>query len=57
MLDGLVADQVGVMYRGRIVERGPVGRVFADPQAEYTRSLLDASPGLGEERTFEGGLG
>jgi ABC-type glutathione transport system ATPase component len=51
----LVADQVGVMYRGRFVEHGPVDRVFADPQAEYTRSLLAASPGLGGEPTFTGG--
>jgi ABC-type glutathione transport system ATPase component len=51
----LVADHVGVMYRGRFVERGPVDRVFDAPQDDYTRSLLAASPGLGGEAALDGG--
>jgi len=42
---GVVADlcdRVSVMKAGRIVETGPVRSIFADPQHEYTRSLLDA---------------
>jgi ABC-type dipeptide/oligopeptide/nickel transport system ATPase component/ABC-type dipeptide/oligopeptide/nickel transport system permease subunit len=42
---GVVADlcdRVSVMQSGRIVETGPVGAIFDDPQHSYTRSLLDA---------------
>jgi peptide/nickel transport system ATP-binding protein len=37
-----LADRVAVMYRGRIVEMGPVERIFGTPQHEYTKSLLGA---------------
>ncbi len=37
-----LADRVAVMYRGRIVEMGPVERIFGAPQHEYTKSLLGA---------------
>ena len=40
-----VCDRVAVMQRGRIVEQGPTGTVFGDPQHEYTRMLLDSVPG------------
>ena len=46
---GVVAgmvDRVNVMYRGEIVEAGPVDDVFARPQHAYTRALLDAVPRL-----------
>ncbi len=39
-----VSDRVAVMYKGRIVEMGDVARIFASPQHEYTRELLDAVP-------------
>ena len=38
------ADRVVVMERGHVVEHGPVGEVFANPQHEYTRKLLDSIP-------------
>ena len=44
-----VSDHVIVMSQGEIVERGPIGRVFADPQHPYTRQLLAAMPGQGWE--------
>ncbi|CEJ10534.1 Oligopeptide transport ATP-binding protein OppD [bacterium YEK0313] len=53
---GVVAgmvDRVNVMYRGEIVETGPVGEVFASPRHAYTRALLDAVPrldGMGSAR-------
>lgn len=39
-----IADQILVMYLGRIVERGPVAEVFDSPQHPYTRALLDSVP-------------
>ena len=41
-----VADDVAVMYKGEIVERGPVREVIRNPQEPYTRRLLDAIPTL-----------
>jgi peptide/nickel transport system ATP-binding protein len=39
-----VADEVLVMYAGRIVEQGPTDAVLLDPQHPYTRLLLSAVP-------------
>ena len=41
-LVGRHADAVAILQRGRVVEAGPTRRVFAAPQAEYTRELLAA---------------
>ena len=38
------SDRLYVIYRGRIVEEGPTGSVFADPRHPYTRALLAAVP-------------
>lgn len=38
------ADEVGVMYAGRIVEYGPVADVFRSPHHPYTKALLKAAP-------------
>jgi peptide/nickel transport system ATP-binding protein len=40
-----VCDRVAVMSGGRVVESGTVAEVFADPQHDYTKSLLSAAPG------------
>jgi len=40
-----MADDVAVMYAGRIVERGPVGLVFAAPKHPYTQALFASIPG------------
>ena len=53
-----VADDVLVMYAGKIVEQAPVDALFADPQHPYTIGLLGSIPRLDVERerlaTIEG---
>jgi len=39
-----LADRVGVMYAGQLVEVGPVGAIFGQPEHPYTRALLAAQP-------------
>jgi oligopeptide/dipeptide ABC transporter ATP-binding protein len=39
-----VSDTVAIMYLGRIVEKGPVDRIFEAPAHPYTRALLQAVP-------------
>lgn len=39
-----IADEVAVMYMGRVVERGPVEQVLRDPRHPYTRGLLASRP-------------
>ena len=39
-----LADEVMVMFRGRVVERAATDRIFADARHPYTRALLDAVP-------------
>jgi len=49
-----VADRVGVMYCGRIVELATATQLFSRPRHPYTRMLLDAVPDLamsGKPRT------
>ncbi|MEE8435731.1 MAG: dipeptide ABC transporter ATP-binding protein, partial [bacterium] len=41
-----LADEVAVMYLGRIVESGPTEEVFRHPAHPYTRALLGAVPSL-----------
>jgi peptide/nickel transport system ATP-binding protein len=49
-----VADRIGVMYLGRLVELADAKDLFAQPKHPYTRMLLDAVPDLemsGRQRT------
>lgn len=39
-----MADEVGVMYAGHLVEIGPVEEVYRDPRHPYTKGLLRSSP-------------
>ena len=40
------ADDVAVMYKGRVVEKGTVRQILKDPIHPYTRGLLAAIPSM-----------
>jgi peptide/nickel transport system ATP-binding protein len=53
-----VADRIGVMYLGKLVEIAPKAELFVSPKHPYTRMLLDAIPDMamsGKARTPVGG--
>ena len=45
-----IADRVAVLYRGRIVEDGPVDQVFAAPRHPYTALLMASAPSVRHDR-------
>ena len=45
-----MADEVAVMYAGRVVERAPGAAIFDDPQHPYTLGLLGSIPRIEETR-------
>jgi len=47
-----IADTVGVMYQGKIVESGDVWQIFSNPQHPYTKGLLACRPRLEEQRQY-----
>ncbi len=40
-----IADEVLVMYQGKVVEQGKVKDIYTAPTQEYTRNLLNSIPG------------
>ncbi|MDQ6605813.1 MAG: ABC transporter ATP-binding protein [Actinomycetota bacterium] len=48
-----IADEISVMYAGRIVERASTERIFANPQHPYTWGLLKSIPRLDSHRGEE----
>ena len=48
-----LADDVAVMYLGRIVERGRVEEVLSHPQHPYTQALLSAIPVIDQQQQSE----
>jgi len=46
-----IADRVGVLYAGQLIELGTVEDVFYDPRHPYTWALLSSMPQLAERNT------
>ncbi|ELB2110079.1 ABC transporter ATP-binding protein [Vibrio parahaemolyticus] len=43
-LMGEIADRIGVMYAGNLIELGDAKNVFGDPQHPYTKGLISSFP-------------
>jgi len=43
-----ISDQIVVMYKGKIVEKGSVNEVFNNPKNEYTKALINSRPSVSE---------
>ena len=46
-----MADEVVVMYAGKVAERAPVNEIFASPKHPYTQGLLNSIPVLNKDPT------
>ncbi len=44
-----LADRIGIMYAGKIVEEAPTGKIFGEPIHPYTRYLIDSLPRFGDK--------
>jgi oligopeptide/dipeptide ABC transporter ATP-binding protein len=45
-----IADDVAVMYLGKIVEKGPVRAIFHEPKHPYTLGLMGSIPAINDSR-------
>ena len=48
-----IADEIAVMYLGKIVESGDVGEVFKKPLHPYTKALINSSPEIDATKTID----
>lgn len=44
-----IADRIGIMYAGKIVEEAPTERIFGAPTHPYTRYLINSLPRFGDK--------
>ncbi|HLU11886.1 MAG TPA: ABC transporter ATP-binding protein [Oceanobacillus sp.] len=44
-----VADRIGIMYAGKIVEEAPTEKIFAEPVHPYTQFLINSLPKFGDK--------
>ena len=48
-----VADRIGIMYAGKIVEEAPTEKIFGEPAHPYTQYLINSLPKFGDKTTRE----
>jgi peptide/nickel transport system ATP-binding protein len=48
-----IADRVGIMYAGRIVEESTTEKIYGDPQHPYTQFLINSLPKFGDKSRRE----
>ena len=46
-----VADRIGIMYAGKMIEESAVERIFGEPMHPYTQYLIDSLPTFGDKST------
>jgi peptide/nickel transport system ATP-binding protein len=44
-----IADRIGIMYAGKIVEEATTEAIFGDPRHPYTQYLIDSLPRFGDK--------
>jgi peptide/nickel transport system ATP-binding protein len=52
-----IADRVGIMYAGKIIEEAPVEAIFEQPQHPYTGYLINSLPQFGDKEMRESAPG
>ncbi len=52
-LQAQMVDRVAVMYAGNLVEVGPVGSIFEQPQHPYTQLLIESIPSIDERKPLK----
>ena len=48
-----IADRIGIMYAGKMVEEAPTEVIFGDPVHPYTQYLINSLPRFGDKSTRE----
>ena len=48
-----IADRIGIMYAGKIVEEGPADKIFGEPAHPYTQYLINSLPKFGDKTPRE----
>jgi peptide/nickel transport system ATP-binding protein len=52
-----IADRIGIMYAGKIVEEAPTEKIFAEPLHPYTQFLINSLPKFGDKAMRESAPG
>jgi peptide/nickel transport system ATP-binding protein len=52
-----VADRIGIMYAGKMVEEAPTEKIFGEPLHPYTQYLINSLPKFGDKTPRESGPG